>query len=123
MLLALSVFVIYVVLGILYESFIHPITILSGIPFAAVGALIALLVTHLDLDVYGFVGIIMLIGIVKKNAIMMIDFAIAAERRDHLTPAQSIVRAASIRFRPVMMTTMAAIMASLPIAAGTGVDR
>jgi HAE1 family hydrophobic/amphiphilic exporter-1 len=120
MLVGLSIFVIYVVLGILYESFIHPITILSGIPFAAVGALIALLVTHLDLDVYGFVGIIMLIGIVKKNAIMMIDFAIAAERRDHLTPAQSIVQAASIRFRPVMMTTMAAIMGSLPIAVGIG---
>ena len=82
MLLGLSIFVIYVVLGILYESFIHPITILSGIPFAAVGALIALLVTHNQLDIYGFVGMIMLIGIVKKNAIMMIDFAIATERQN-----------------------------------------
>jgi HAE1 family hydrophobic/amphiphilic exporter-1 len=119
-LLGLSVFVIYVVLGILYESFIHPITILSGIPFAAVGALIALLVTHLDLDIYGFVGIIMLIGIVKKNAIMMIDFAIATERSTHKSAADSIIEAASIRFRPIMMTTMAAIMGSLPIAIGLG---
>jgi HAE1 family hydrophobic/amphiphilic exporter-1 len=119
-LLALSVFVIYVVLGILYESFIHPITILSGIPFAAVGALIALMAAHLDLDVYGYVGIIMLIGIVKKNAIMMIDFAIATERSTHKSAADSIVEAASIRFRPIMMTTMAAIMGSLPIAIGLG---
>jgi HAE1 family hydrophobic/amphiphilic exporter-1 len=119
-LLALSVFVIYVVLGILYESFIHPITILSGIPFAAVGALIALLVTHIDLNVYGFVGMILLIGIVKKNAIMMIDFAIATERSTQKSAADSIVEAASIRFRPIMMTTMAAIMGSLPIAVGIG---
>ncbi len=119
-LLGLSVFVIYVVLGILYESFIHPITILSGIPFAAVGALVALIVTHHSLDVYGYVGIIMLIGIVKKNAIMMIDFAIATERRGHTTAAEAIVEAASIRFRPIMMTTAAAIMGSLPIAIGLG---
>ena len=99
-LLGLSIFVIYVVLGILYESFIHPITILSGIPFAAVGALIALLVTHNQLDIYGFVGMIMLIGIVKKNAIMMIDFAIATERSSHKSAAESIIEAASIRFRP-----------------------
>ncbi len=119
-LLALSIFVIYVVLGILYESFIHPITILSGIPFAAVGALIALLITHNQLDIYGFVGMIMLIGIVKKNAIMMIDFAIATERSTHKTASESIIEAASIRFRPIMMTTAAAIMGSLPIAIGLG---
>jgi HAE1 family hydrophobic/amphiphilic exporter-1 len=119
-LLLLSVFVIYVVLGILYESFIHPITILSGIPFAAVGALIALLVTHHSLDVYGYVGMIMLIGIVKKNAIMMIDFAVATERSQHKTAAEAIIEAASIRFRPIMMTTAAAIMGSLPIAIGVG---
>ncbi len=119
-LLGLSVFVIYVVLGILYESFIHPITILSGIPFAAVGALIALIVTHNQLDIYGFVGIIMLIGIVKKNAIMMIDFAIATERSTHKSASESIIEAAHIRFRPIMMTTAAAIMGSLPIAIGLG---
>ncbi len=119
-LLLLSVFVIYVVLGILYESFIHPITILSGIPFAAVGALIALLVTRHSLDVYGYVGMIMLIGIVKKNAIMMIDFAIATERSGHKPAAEAIVEAASIRFRPIMMTTAAAIMGSLPLAIGLG---
>ncbi len=119
-LLALSLFVIYVVLGILYESFIHPITILSGIPFAAVGALIALLVTHNELNIYGFVGMIMLIGIVKKNAILMIDFAIASERSTHKSASESIVEAASIRFRPIMMTTAAAIMGSLPIAIGLG---
>ncbi len=119
-LLGLSIFVIYVVLGILYESFVHPITILSGIPFAAVGALIALLVTHNQLDMYGFVGMIMLIGIVKKNAIMMIDFAIATERKTHKSATDSIIEAASIRFRPIMMTTAAAIMGSLPIAIGLG---
>jgi hydrophobic/amphiphilic exporter-1 (mainly G- bacteria), HAE1 family len=119
-LLGLSIFVIYVVLGILYESFVHPITILSGIPFAAVGALIALLITHNQLDIYGFVGMIMLIGIVKKNAIMMIDFAIATERSTHKSSSESIIEAASIRFRPIMMTTAAAIMGSLPIAIGLG---
>jgi HAE1 family hydrophobic/amphiphilic exporter-1 len=119
-LLGLSVFVIYVVLGILYESFIHPITILSGIPFAAVGALIALLVTRHTLDVYGYVGMIMLIGIVKKNAIMMIDFAIATERGRHKSAVDAIIEAASVRFRPIMMTTASAIMGSLPIAIGVG---
>jgi HAE1 family hydrophobic/amphiphilic exporter-1 len=119
-LLGLSVFVIYVVLGILYESFIHPITILSGIPFAAVGALIALLVTRHALDVYGYVGMIMLIGIVKKNAIMMIDFAIATERGRHKSAVDAIIEAASVRFRPIMMTTASAIMGSLPIAIGVG---
>ena len=119
-LLVLAIFVIYMVLGILYESFIHPATILTGLPFAAFGALLALLVTHEALDVYGFVGLILLVGIVKKNAIMMIDFALEAERTENLTPAQAIVRAASVRFRPIMMTTMAALMATLPIALGTG---
>jgi len=108
------------VLGILYESFIHPATILTGLPFAAFGALLALFVTRQALDVYGFVGLILLVGIVKKNAIMMIDFALEAERTDNLKPAEAIVRAASVRFRPIMMTTFAALMATLPIALGTG---
>ncbi len=119
-LLLLTVFVIYIILGILYESFIHPITILSGLPFAAFGAIAALLLCGLDLDVYGFVGIVMLIGIVKKNAIMMIDFAVATERAEHTSPERAIVHAASIRFRPIMMTTVAALMGTLPIAIGLG---
>ena len=119
-LLILAVFVIYMVLGILYESFIHPATILTGLPFAAFGALIALFIFRMPLDVYGFVGVILLVGIVKKNAIMMIDFALEAERTEHLPPAKAIVQAASVRFRPIMMTTMAALMATLPIALGRG---
>jgi len=119
-LVLITIFVIYVILGILYESFIHPITILTGLPFAAFGALLALFVTRVQLDVYGYVGMIMLIGIVKKNAIMMIDFAVEAERHEHLTPAVAIVRAASVRFRPIMMTTVAAIVGALPIAIGVG---
>ncbi|HEY5218282.1 MAG TPA: efflux RND transporter permease subunit [Gemmatimonadaceae bacterium] len=120
LLFVITVFIIYIILGILYESFIHPITILTGLPFAAFGALLALWVTHVELGVYGYVGIIMLVGIVKKNAIMMIDFAIAAEREDHITPAEAIVRAASVRFRPIMMTTVSAIASTLPIAIGVG---
>ena len=119
-LLILAIFVIYMVLGILYESFIHPATILTGLPFAAFGALIALFIFRMPLDVYGFVGLILLVGIVKKNAIMMIDFALEAERTEHLPPAKAIVQAASVRFRPIMMTTMAALMATLPIALGRG---
>ena len=119
-LVVLAVFVIYVVLGILYESFIHPLTILSGIPFAAFGALLALLVCHVELSVFAFVGIILLIGIVKKNAIMMVDFALEAEHREGLPAAESIVQAAHVRFRPVMMTTMAALVGSLPVAMATG---
>ncbi|HEX9309228.1 MAG TPA: efflux RND transporter permease subunit, partial [Gemmatimonadaceae bacterium] len=119
-LLILAIFVIYMVLGILYESFIHPATILTGLPFAAFGALIALLIFRMPLDVYGFVGLIILVGIVKKNAIMMIDFALEAERTQHLPPAKAIVQAASVRFRPIMMTTFAALMATLPIALGRG---
>jgi len=119
-LLVLAIFVIYMVLGILYESFIHPATILTGLPFAAFGALLALWVFRMELDVYGFVGLILLIGIVKKNAIMMIDFALEAERSKNKKPTEAIVEAASVRFRPIMMTTMAALMATLPIALGTG---
>jgi HAE1 family hydrophobic/amphiphilic exporter-1 len=119
-LLILAIFVIYMVLGILYESFIHPATILTGLPFAAFGALLALLIFRMPLDVYGFVGLILLVGIVKKNAIMMIDFALEAERTQHISPEKAIVQAASVRFRPIMMTTMAALMATLPIALGQG---
>jgi HAE1 family hydrophobic/amphiphilic exporter-1 len=120
LLMILAVFVIYVILGVLYESFIHPVTILSGLPFAAFGALVTLLLCRLDLDIYGFVGIIMLIGIVEKNAIMMIDFAIEAQRSGDRTPAEAILEAASVRFRPIMMTTMAALMGAIPIAVGWG---
>ena len=119
-LLILAIFVIYMVLGILYESFIHPLTILSGLPFAAFGALIALIICKAELDVYAFVGIVLLIGIVKKNAIMMIDFALEAERNEHKSPRDAILEAASVRFRPIMMTTMAALMGTLPIALGAG---
>ncbi|HEY2064820.1 MAG TPA: efflux RND transporter permease subunit [Gemmatimonadaceae bacterium] len=119
-LLLITVFIIYIILGILYESFVHPVTILTGLPFAAFGALLALFVTGQQLDVYGYVGVIMLIGIVKKNAIMMIDFAIERERAEHIPPAKAIVEAASVRFRPIMMTTVAAIAGTLPIAIGIG---
>ena len=119
-LVVLAVFVIYVVLGILYESFIHPLTILSGIPFAAFGALVALVVCRVELSVFAFVGIILLIGIVKKNAIMMVDFALEAEHKDGLAPADAIVHAAHVRFRPIMMTTMAALVGSLPVALANG---
>jgi HAE1 family hydrophobic/amphiphilic exporter-1 len=119
-LLGIAIFVIYVVLGVLYESFIHPITILSGLPFAAFGALLTLIIFRIDLSIYAFVGIILLIGLVKKNAIMMIDFALEAERSEGRAPADAIVHAALIRFRPIMMTTMAALMGTLPIALSTG---
>jgi HAE1 family hydrophobic/amphiphilic exporter-1 len=119
-LLILAVLVIYIVLGILYESFIHPLTILSGLPSAGVGALVTLLLFHQVLSIYAFVGIIMLIGIVKKNAIMMIDFALAAERGRGLPPAEAIHQGCLLRFRPIMMTTMAALMGTLPIALGFG---
>jgi HAE1 family hydrophobic/amphiphilic exporter-1 len=119
-LLVLAVLVIYLVLGILYESFIHPITILSALPFAGFGALLTLLIFHVDLSVYAFVGVIMLVGLVKKNGIMMIDFAIEAQRNEGKSAAAAIVEACSIRFRPIMMTTMAALMGTLPIALGVG---
>jgi len=119
-LLILAIVVIYLVLGILYESFVHPLTILSGLPFAGFGALLALVIFQQDLSIYAFVGIIMLIGIVKKNAIMMIDFAIEAERNHGKNARESILEAASVRFRPIMMTTMAALVGTLPIALGHG---
>ncbi|TSA11082.1 MAG: acriflavine resistance protein B [Betaproteobacteria bacterium] len=120
LLLLLAVVVIYLVLGILYESFIHPLTILSGLPTAALGALLTLLAFGIELNIYAFVGMIMLIGIVKKNAIMMIDFAIEAQRKDGAKPADAIYEACLVRFRPIMMTTMAALMGSLPIALSIG---
>jgi HAE1 family hydrophobic/amphiphilic exporter-1 len=119
-LLLLAVVVIYIVLGILYESFIHPLTILSGLPSAGLGALITLMLFHKDLDIYGFLGLIMLIGIVKKNAIMMIDFALEAERNENKKPEVAIFEACMARFRPIMMTTMAALMGGIPIALGIG---
>jgi HAE1 family hydrophobic/amphiphilic exporter-1 len=120
LLLLITIFIIYIILGILYESFIHPITILTGLPFAAFGALFALWLAHVELGVYGYVGIIMLIGIVEKNAIMMIDFALERQRSERIPPAQAIVEAASVRFRPIMMTTVSAIVGTLPIAIGVG---
>jgi HAE1 family hydrophobic/amphiphilic exporter-1 len=133
MLVLLSILVIYIVLGILYESFIHPITILSGLPSAGFGALLSLYAFHvaalkgfvpptfdMNLDIYGFVGVIMLIGIVKKNAIMMIDYALELQRNQDKTPAEAIYQGCLVRFRPIMMTTMAALMGTLPIALGFG---
>jgi HAE1 family hydrophobic/amphiphilic exporter-1 len=119
-LLIMAILVIYIVLGILYESYIHPVTILSGLPSAGVGALLSLMLFRMDLNIYGFVGVIMLIGIVKKNAIMMIDFALEAQRNEGKSPHDAIYEGCLIRFRPIMMTTMAAIMGSLPIALGFG---
>ena len=119
-LLVLAILVIYLVLGVLYESFIHPLTILSGLPSAGVGALLTLSLFGISLSIYAFVGIIMLIGIVKKNAIMMIDFALNAQRDEGKTPSQAIYEGCLLRFRPIMMTTMAALMGTLPIAMGLG---
>jgi HAE1 family hydrophobic/amphiphilic exporter-1 len=119
-LILMAILVIYGVLGILYESFVHPITILSGLPSAGLGALLTLMIFHVDLNLYALVGVIMLIGIVKKNAIMMIDFALDAERREGTAPEEAIFKGALIRFRPIMMTTMAALMATLPIALALG---
>jgi HAE1 family hydrophobic/amphiphilic exporter-1 len=133
MLVLMAILIIYIVLGVLYESLIHPVTILSGLPSAGFGALLTLYAFHMaavkgyvsplldmNLDVYGFVGIIMLIGIVKKNAIMMIDFALEAQRKDGKDPAEAIYQGCLVRFRPIMMTTMAALMGTLPIAFGIG---
>jgi multidrug efflux pump len=111
---------VYIVLGVLYESYIHPITILSTLPSAGVGAILALLICRLELDVIGLIGIILLIGIVKKNAIMMIDFAIEAERNEHKPPREAIFQACLLRFRPIMMTTAAALLGGVPLALGTG---
>src|SRR5258706_14440721 len=117
-LLLVAIFVVYIVLGILYESYIHPITILSGLPSAGFGALITLSLFHMDLNIYAFVGLIMLIGIVEKNAIMQIDFALDAERNQGLAPTKAIYEGCLIRFRPIMMTTMAALLGAVPIALG-----
>ena len=118
--LLMAIFVIYVVLGILYESFIHPLTILSGLPAAGLGALLTLLVFGVDLNLYAFVGVIMLVGLVKKNGIMMIDFAIETQRTQGKSPAEAMYEACLVRFRPIMMTTMAALVGTLPIALGVG---
>ena len=115
-----AVITVYIVLGMLYESFIHPITILSTLPSAGVGALLALLLTRTDLNVIALIGIILLIGIVKKNAILMIDFALDTERKDDTSPEEAIFRACQLRFRPIMMTTMAALLGGLPLAVGSG---
>jgi multidrug efflux pump len=121
MLIITAIFAVYIVLGILYESLMHPITILSTLPSASVGAMLALMLFHKNLDIISIIGIILLIGIVKKNAIMMIDFALMVERRDGKTPRESIFEACLLRFRPIMMTTMAAIGGALPLAFGAGI--
>jgi multidrug efflux pump len=120
LLIAAALAAVYIVLGILYESYIHPVTILSTLPSAGVGAILALLVTNTELSVIALIGIILLIGIVKKNAIMMIDFALEYERREHSTPKEAVFQACLLRFRPIMMTTMAALLGGLPLALGTG---
>jgi multidrug efflux pump len=120
LLIAAALAAVYIVLGILYESYVHPITILSTLPSAGVGALLALLICHMDLSIIAMIGIILLIGIVKKNAIMMIDFALAAERNDHKSSRDAIYEACLLRFRPILMTTMAALLGALPLALGNG---
>ena len=119
-LLIVAILVVYIVLGILYESYIHPITILSGLPSAGFGALVTLFLFRMDLNIYAFVGLIMLIGIVEKNAIMQIDFALDAERNQGMAPLKAIYQGCLIRFRPIMMTTMAALLGAVPIALGYG---
>src|SRR5581483_8875443 len=119
-LLIVAILVIYIVLGVLYESLIHPVTILSGLPSAVFGALFTLKIFHKELDLYAFVGLIMLFGVVKKNAIMMIDFAIEAQRVEGKNPFDAIFSGCILRFRPIMMTTVAALFGTLPIALGTG---
>jgi multidrug efflux pump subunit AcrB len=120
MLILAALVTVYIVLGILYESYIHPLTILSTLPSAGVGALLALLVFRTELNVMALIGILLLIGIVKKNAIMMIDFALEAERREGMSPEEAIYKACILRFRPITMTTMAALLGGLPLALGTG---
>jgi HAE1 family hydrophobic/amphiphilic exporter-1 len=120
LLILAAVLVIYIVLGVLYESFIHPITILSALPLAGLGALATLLLFGVDLNIYAFVGVIMLVGLVKKNGIIMIDFALEAQRSGGKAPAEAIYEACMVRFRPIMMTTMAAFFGTLPIALGFG---
>ena len=119
-LIAAAIAAVYILLGVLYESYIHPITILSTLPSAGVGALLALMVFHTEFDIIGMIGVILLIGIVKKNAIMMIDFAIEARRAQNLTPHDAIFKACLLRFRPIMMTTSAAILGAVPLALSFG---
>ena len=121
LLILAAVVTMYIVLGVLYESYIHPITILSTLPSAGVGALLALLVARSELGIVGIIGIVLLIGIVKKNAIMMIDFALEAQRHDGLTPREAIFQACLLRFRPILMTTLAALLGALPLMLGSGV--
>ena len=120
LLIAAALIAVYVVLGILYESLIHPLTIISTLPSAGVGALLALMATGIDLSLISFIGIILLMGIVKKNAIMMIDFALDVERQEGLNPRDAIYKACVIRFRPIMMTTLAALFGAIPLAIGLG---
>jgi multidrug efflux pump len=121
LLIITALMAVYIVLGILYESFVHPITILSTLPSAGVGAVLALLLFKMDLSVIALIGVVLLIGIVKKNGILMIDFALAAERQEKKSPQDAIFQACLLRFRPILMTTMAAIFGALPLALGTGV--
>jgi multidrug efflux pump len=120
LLILAAIITMYIVLGILYESFVHPLTILSTLPSAGVGALLALMLFHTDFTIIAFIGVLLLIGIVKKNAIMMIDFALAAERNEGLSSFDAISRACHLRFRPIMMTTMSAVLGALPLALGSG---
>jgi multidrug efflux pump len=120
LLILAALITVYIVLGVLYESYIHPVTILSTLPSAGVGAILALLLFRIDLSVIALIGIILLIGIVKKNAIMMIDFALEAEREGGMSPREAIYQACLLRFRPIMMTTMAALLGAVPLAMGTG---
>jgi HAE1 family hydrophobic/amphiphilic exporter-1 len=120
LILVMAIIVIYIVLGILYESFTHPLTILSGLPSAGFGALLTLLIFKTELSLYAFVGVIMLVGLVKKNGIMMVDFAVGAQREHGKTPREAIHEACLVRFRPIMMTTMSALVGTLPIALGWG---
>ena len=121
MLILAAIVTMYIVLGVLYESYIHPVTILSTLPSAGVGALLALMLSHTDLGIIAIIGIILLIGIVKKNAIMMIDFALDAERNEGKSPREAIFQACLLRFRPILMTTMAALLGALPLMLGSGV--
>ncbi|HEY1417899.1 MAG TPA: efflux RND transporter permease subunit, partial [Myxococcaceae bacterium] len=119
-LIILALLAVYIVLGVLYESYVHPLTILSTLPTAGVGALLALMLTGTDLSIVAIIGIILLIGIVKKNAIMMVDFAIEAERSEGLPTREAILKASELRFRPILMTTLAAMFGALPLALGSG---
>jgi multidrug efflux pump len=121
LLILAAIVTVYIVLGVLYESYIHPVTILSTLPSAGIGALLALILSGQDLGIIGIIGMVLLIGIVKKNAIMMIDFALAAEREEGKSPMEAIHQACLLRFRPILMTTMAALLGALPLMLGTGV--